>query len=404
MEINAAKCAVCLSESISDADGFYKLQRVTSDSRIWPSGGRITQCRTCGLVQKIVDPVFADEIATVYATYDLYFQGVGKEQKIFVEGVGRPRSELLSDFFFNTIPDFGKHSHPAWLDFGCGKGNLLSEISRKYPKCKLFGADLSERNRDFIKGIPGVEDYIPGGVEAIRGEFDVFSLSHVLEHISQPLRFLKNVRTHIKANGCLLIVVPNVLKNPFDLLVVDHCLHFTSAQLVCVVQAAGFEVICLDEQVIPKELVLVARPDDGVHSIQSKISESSTNSELDNLIGLVNWLSSLVEWGKSRVIHSNAGLFGTALAATWLDHSCGPGFSFFVDEDMDRADTLYLGREVLTPSETPANSEILVPLPSEIAVDICRRLNAQNRSRYIEPPIIGNYQSFGMFTKKELPC
>lgn len=388
MTARVEKCAVCQSDNLRAFNGLEKLLRVTSDSRIWPSGGKITLCSACGVVQKVFDQALADDLDKVYSEYDLYFQGSGSEQKIFINGIGRPRSELLLDYLFDTIS--GNDSPPphTCLDFGCGKGNLLRAMSKNNSNWKLFGADLSEKNRGYVEDIRGVEGYFSGGIDAVDGAYDLVSLSHVLEHISQPLGFLKSIRSHLNTGGYLLVAVPNWLENPFDLLVVDHCLHFTKPQLAAVVQKAGFEILQVDEHALPKELVLVARRIDGIQMLPQNTAEDTVEKEWAKLTDMADWLVSLVEWGKSQSKLPRRGLLGTALAATWLYHSCESGFSFFVDEDADRSNSMYLGREVLTPQKVPADAEILVPLPSEIATRVCMRLNRADGPKYLAPPMI----------------
>lgn len=383
------KCAVCQSENLRVVNGLEKLLRVTSDSRIWPSGGGIAQCSACGVVQKVFDQALADDLDKVYSEYDLYFQGAGSEQKIFINGIGRPRSELLLDYFFNAIHGIDSRANPTCLDFGCGKGNLLRAMSKTHSNWKLFGADLSEKNRGYIEDIRGVEGYFSGGIDAVDGAYDLLSLSHVLEHISQPVGFLKSIRSHLKTDGYLLIAVPNWLENPFELLVVDHCLHFTKSQLASVVQKAGFEIVRVDEHALPKELVLVARRMDGAQTLSQNTTDASFEKEWAKLVDMAGWLASLVEWGTSQSKLPKRGLLGTALAATWLYHSCGSAFSFFVDEDADRSNSLYLGREVLPPQKVPSDAVVLAPLPSEIATKVCMRLNRADGPQYLAPPIYG---------------
>jgi 2-polyprenyl-3-methyl-5-hydroxy-6-metoxy-1,4-benzoquinol methylase len=381
-----AKCAKCGSENLREPEGFGGLLRVTSDSRIWVAQGRIAQCIDCGLVQKPITPTLAEELTAIYSQYDLYFQGAGKEQKVFINGIGQPRSELLLDYFFSVVRGVSSNAERTWLDLGCGKGNLLRAMSLSHPGWKLFGADQGEKNRSHIEGGIGIEGYIAGGIEAITESYDVISLSHVLEHISDPLIFLESIRSHLNGNGYLLIAVPNLLQNPFDLLVADHCLHFSISQLTGLVEEVGFEIVQVDEHALPKELVLVARQTSLVSPSRHPLAKAVIELEWASLAGMVDWLLSLVEWGKSRKPRGPSGIFGTALAATWLDQSCGSNFAFFVDEDVDRSSAMYLGREVLLPASVPSDAEVLVPLPGNIAVSVSERLRRESGPKYITPP------------------
>ena len=52
---------------------------------------------------------------------------------------------------------------------------------------------------------------IQGGLKKITGEFDIIILSHVLEHMIDPIVAFKKLKSHFKLNWYLYIEVPNVL-------------------------------------------------------------------------------------------------------------------------------------------------------------------------------------------------
>lgn len=381
-------CVICDSGIVIDIPHFHELLRVTSDSRIWPSGGQIGICEYCGAVQKVYDNTFAVDAANIYNEYNLYFQGRGAEQKIFRNGIGKPRSEVLVDFLLQTVDVTTFRSDPSWLDLGCGTGHLLRTIASRQLGLSLFGADISETNRSLIESINGVCGYYANGINGIDRRFDFLSLSHVLEHVPSPVSFLQNVRKHLDPGGYLIIAVPNWKKNPFDLLVADHCLHFSSVELSRVVCKAGFEIISLSEDYVPKELILVAKLS-GSAATNGEVQDNSSMPYTNNKVLLekmIDWLVALVEWAKLNCEMTDVGLFGTALAATWLDSACQSSFAFFSDEDNDRSSSTYLGRPVFSPGNVPKSAKVLVPLPDFIATQVCIRLNSFNGGQFLPPP------------------
>lgn len=212
-------------------------------------------------------------------------------------------------------------------------------------------------------------------------------MSHVLEHVPSPVSFLCNVRDHLSPEGYLIIAVPNWKQNPFDLLVVDHCFHFSSVELSGIVRKAGFEILSLSEDVVSKELVLIARPRNFNISInQNDIDSAMCDHNKVLLTKTIDWLITLVKWAKLNCDGPNVGLFGTALAATWLDSVCQSSFAFFSDEDKDRFNVTYLGRPVFSPAKLPSTAKVLVPLPSSIALKLCERLNIYGCGQFCPPP------------------
>lgn len=367
---------------------FERLHRVTSDSRIWAPGGEVAWCESCGTAQKLMTPALREDIAQVYATYDLYFQGDGSEQKIFVDGVGLPRSSRLVQRVLGANPAIGDQAEVAWLDFGCGKGHLLRALSSLRPSWMLYGADLSERNRSYVESIPGFQTYWAGSTSAIDETFDVISLSHVLEHVGDPRTFLRELRDLLRPGGIIVIAVPDAKRNPFDLLVVDHVLHFTTSGLARLLSGAGFRDFVLDDRTLGKELLVTARRAEDVPQV---VGESFNGTVASRTVELaladsVHWLESLVPWSQSVVDASTVGVFGTALAATWLHHTANCRFEFFVEEDRDRVGRSYLGRAVVFPTDVPPGAAVLVPLPGEVGERVCERLNQSPDRRYLPPP------------------
>lgn len=376
-------CVACGADSVRMLDGFDTLFRVTSDSRIWTSGGRLGQCAVCGLVQKPISNAYRTELAQLYDEYSLYFQGQGKEQKIFQNGVSAPRSELLTNCFHRQAPLISRLRNVKWLDLGCGRGDLLRTLSVQCPQWALFGADMSERNRTGVEAIPGVRGYFSRGLDCVHEQFDVLSMSHVLEHVPDPITFLRSVLSCLSDNGHLLIAAPNWRLNPFDLLVADHCLHFCLETLTSILQTAGFTVLFFSEDIIPKELVLIARP-----SIHSNMPEPSMTASLlsqdwSMLSDSLAWLSGMSAWAREQLRHPHVGILGTALAATWLDAACDSRFAFFVDEDSDRSGCTYMNRPVYSPAQVGSDMRVLVPLSPHIATGVCERLNRSGTAQYV---------------------
>jgi SAM-dependent methyltransferase len=63
----------------------------------------------------------------------------------------------------------------------------------------------------------------------------------VLEHLDEPVRFLKNAKRYLNPNCKFVVTVPGGQPNKFDLLI-GHRRHFTGDDLKAVMTEAGFEV------------------------------------------------------------------------------------------------------------------------------------------------------------------
>ena len=89
---------------------------------------------------------------------------------------------------------------------------------------------------------------------------------HVLEHIDDPLGFLRELRgTLEEQKGCIVFFeVPDaghmLLRGAIWDILYEHCNYFTGESLERVFKAAGFEVLQIDERYDGQYLTLEARP------------------------------------------------------------------------------------------------------------------------------------------------
>ncbi len=365
-------CHLCAG-TLSPIEGYEALGRVTSDCRPWPAGGSLAVCDSCGTVQKPTDLAWQGEIGEIYASYAIYSQSGGKEQKVFSGGAGFSRSAVLLDQAAAALP---VKSSGRLLDVGCGNGELLANAAQRLPGWRLSGTELSDRHRASIEAIPGVEGFHtgPDSLDDAPGPFDAVTLVHCLEHVPGPVAMLAVLREKLAADGRLVIEVPHFRSNPFDLLIADHCTHFSAAALRRVAEQAGFALDMLRTDLIPKELTLIAHAGATPPSPLPKDDGESARRA-------VAWLAGVLDQARALAAQGPFGLFGTAIAGQWLFGCLPDAVSFFVDEDPDRIGREAMGRPVLGPDQVPPGARIFVPLAPQVAAALCRRLGPA----YIEP-------------------
>ena len=121
------------------------------------------------------------------------------------------------------------HGAPVTLlDFGCGNGSAVSQFLMR-PGVEYYGVDIHEPSLRYARehfGGPHARflDAPPEGVE-----FDLLVYSDILEHLDDPVGFLKQHYPLLKPGGILAGSVPNGY-GPFENEKrVDQVLHLTGA-------------------------------------------------------------------------------------------------------------------------------------------------------------------------------
>jgi len=92
------------------------------------------------------------------------------------------------------------------LDFGCGKGSLLTKLKAVNCSCQLAAF---EPNKQFAKYL--AENFsLYTTLESIPNDYFYFiTLFHVLEHLDDPVNILNTLFDKLLVNGRIIIEVPN---------------------------------------------------------------------------------------------------------------------------------------------------------------------------------------------------
>ena len=137
------------------------------------------------------------------------------------------------------------------LEVGCASGMYL-DLMRALGWKRVVGIDISRRAIEQARNELKLEAYC-GELKdvCLDGEsFDAVSLSHTLEHVSDPLEFLRETYRVMKPEARLAIVVPNVEslcarafgQDWFHLDAPRHMVNFTRHSLQVALERAGFRV------------------------------------------------------------------------------------------------------------------------------------------------------------------
>ena len=140
------------------------------------------------------------------------------------------------------------------LDVGCGNGDLLIYLQKQNPELALFGID-----RAMKKGVKGIAVFRQDMERVkIKHKMDVVISLAVIEHVRNPLLFLKKLKEFTRKNGKVIIMTLNedsliyqIARSlkifgvgfAFERLYQSHHLnHFSRLSLRKTLNKAGFEI------------------------------------------------------------------------------------------------------------------------------------------------------------------
>ncbi|MCK5333000.1 MAG: class I SAM-dependent methyltransferase [Candidatus Aenigmarchaeota archaeon] len=167
------------------------------------------------------------------------------------------RFELLERLISNKkIIHLGCCDHVSLIKEKVKAGVWLhSRLCKKAARC--VGLDIDKEGIDYLKNQMNYSDVICADLmldklpEIRKNKWDYIVLGEVLEHVSNPSMFLKNINEKYKKNiGAIIITVPNAFSwlntiyafRHKEFINTDHRYWFTPYTLAKVLTNAGFKV------------------------------------------------------------------------------------------------------------------------------------------------------------------
>ena len=354
------RCLSCQSEFFYRFDDFQKLKRITSDVKTFADKGELYCCNQCALIQKKITKKLIDEISQIYQNYTPYHYGNGEEQYVLLKDqtfVSR------SDYLFSLVNKFIDVAHiNELLDIGCGNGVTLKLFNEK--EINLYGYEYSTNNEEHLQEISDFKKLYSSNLGLIKKRFDVVLLIHTLEHFTEPLNELKNIKKLMHENSFLLIQVVDNDFNEFDILTADHITHFSKSTLFNMLVNAGFSIEYIANDVT-KEITLVAKINtNGVEQKKLPINSNITINKTNKIIE--KHIHNSMTYSKLK---KDISIFGTSISSIWAYNYLKKTnkVCFFLDEDPAKIGKQIDKINIIHPNDfNYENSMVLIPLASSI--------------------------------------
>jgi hypothetical protein len=174
------------------------------------------------------------ELAELFSNnYELYAHPIGEtfeseRQKQYADWI----AEILGDLFLEEI-----------FEIGSGNGSLLHSLKKIFPHSALSGIEPSAAAVQFARD---------AGLNVKQGLFDERSASsvttkfilsvNVIEHVNDPLAFLRAARASFSSDGAGLFICPDGDHVSSEILIYDHLHSFSRRSIYQLFLRAGLHV------------------------------------------------------------------------------------------------------------------------------------------------------------------
>lgn len=210
-------------------------------ARRWLSDGvDFVECSGCGLWRQQPQPLIEAVLARYGDEYLEYETARHLEYRAIA---------LKSLAEAGLEPASGSTRRRSVLEIGCATGALLSAFVEA--GWEAVGVEAGPSMAEYARKVFGLDvrtgTLDEAGIE--RGRFDVVMATHLIEHLNEPRRFLRQVRDALRDDGALYLVTPNsdgfqawLLGSRWRSAIRDHLYLFSARTMGAMLAEEGFTV------------------------------------------------------------------------------------------------------------------------------------------------------------------
>lgn len=231
------------------------------EDRLHPVSGKwnYSLCRACELMWLSNRPI-DEHISALYSSYYTHVMPVMPElstspsiqRRMGYRAVKLGIVDILSAPTYWREVWYGHQEHARFLDVGCGNGQFAGVMQKT--GWEVYGIEPDEQAAAIASEFLGVPIHAGSldTAEFADGQFDLVRLSHVLEHLGDPLHTLTQCYQLLRPGGRLIVTTPNIRslghRHRFGAswLHLDpprHFFLFSPESLRKLAEAAGFDTI-----------------------------------------------------------------------------------------------------------------------------------------------------------------
>lgn len=199
--------------------GSQEFELFKSELRDEKTRFKVFRCRNCDHVQLLPRPTEDED----KEFYDKNLQDKNRQKEIDYEKL-RINNRFDTVRHVKLIKELFQNTNCSILDVGAGYGFFVNELYNSGYK-NVTGIEISDERRNIANNHSSVQiiNFDVNNPDRNIGRFDVVTLFHVLEHMSDPIMFLTKIRNLVNTKGVLICEVPNVKE-----MLLDNCEEYNN--------------------------------------------------------------------------------------------------------------------------------------------------------------------------------
>jgi len=207
---------------------------MASDWRVLPVPLQKRACAVCGLVSSAT----AAPAGFFECGYSLYAHSPSASPR------EHRRQQLYARWIAQAYRRTAQLPQPqSVLDVGCGNGSLLLALGDEWPSATLAGCDpsaeaVAHATAAGCRVWQGTASSLPADLQV-----DLVVSVNVIEHVEDPMTFMRSMATLVSPSGSLLLACPDGGRAWLELLFVDHMWSFAASHLVRLASVADLDVV-----------------------------------------------------------------------------------------------------------------------------------------------------------------
>lgn len=251
------RCPICNHKSnllFKRQNQLASVRMVTSDKKELSVAG----CKNCNFIWNYnafkKPKKFNKWIASAYKNYQLLDNTLHHFPLI------DERAKLAKNFIEENC-DFETIHHI--IEVGSNRGDFLAYLQQNYPEKNYLGVESSALSK---VGIPTIFNNIMD--LNFSSSYDLVIIRQVLEHITQPEKFLNHLQSFLKKDGYICIEVPDIvndLRENIEPWIIEHVACYSKASLTTLCEKVGLKVIACNQE---EQLLLLLQKTP--HTIQNQ--------------------------------------------------------------------------------------------------------------------------------------